>query len=32
MMTMVKKYIFFAFAVPVHIIIILQINKFDRAK
>ena len=26
MMTMVQKYIFFAFAVPVHIIIILQIK------
>ena len=31
-MTMVKKNIFFAFAVPVHIIIILQINKFDQSK
>ena len=31
-MTMVKIYIFFAFAVLVHIIIILQINKFDQSK
>ena len=31
-MTMVQKYIFFAFAVPANIIIILQINKFDQSK
>ena len=30
-MTMVKKYIFFAFAVPAHIIIILQINKLKNS-